>query len=158
MKIAIISDTHDNLANFKKIIDWLNREKIQLILHCGDVCTKATLEEIKRSFLRDIKIVLGNADIDLDVPEIEEIEIDSKRVAFTHYYKIARKLAESGKYDLVFHGHTHKPFLEKIGDCRVVNPGTAGGLFYKATFAVYDTETDKLELKILESLNIDKID
>ena len=37
MKIAIVSDTHNNWANFKKAIRWIKKEKIQLILHCGDI-------------------------------------------------------------------------------------------------------------------------
>ena len=35
MKIAIISDTHNNWPNFKKAIEWIKKEKIKLILHCG---------------------------------------------------------------------------------------------------------------------------
>jgi predicted phosphodiesterase len=34
----------------------------------------------------------------------------------------------------------------------LVNPGNLAGMFYKATFAIYETKTDKLELKILETL------
>ena len=37
MKIAIVSDTHGNVANFKKAVIWLNKEDIKLILHCGDI-------------------------------------------------------------------------------------------------------------------------
>ena len=28
MKFAIVSDTHDNITNFNKVIHWLNKEKI----------------------------------------------------------------------------------------------------------------------------------
>jgi len=34
----------------------------------------------------------------------------------------------------------------------LANPGTLAGMFSKATFAVYDTSTNNLELKILERL------
>ena len=60
------------------------------------------------------------------------------------------KLAESGKYDFVFYGHNHKPWIEEIGETFLANPGTLAGLFNKATFAILDTENKKLELKILE--------
>jgi len=153
MKIAIIADTHDNLANLEKIIKWLNKEKIQLILHCGDVCRRDTLEKIKNDFFGEVKAVKGNMEIDLDdLPEILELEIDNKKIAVVHKPEPAKELAKSGNYDFVFYGHTHKPWEEKIGNCRLVNPGTAAGLFNKATFAVYDTEDNKLELKILEIL------
>ncbi len=153
MKIAIISDTHDNLANFLKVINWLNKEKIQIVLHCGDVCRKETLEEILKNFKGEIRLVSGNADLDLEnLPEIGEVEIEGNRIAFTHYPEIAEKLAETRKYDLVFYGHDHRPWEKKVGNCRLINPGNVAGVFYKATFAVYNTETDKLELKILEKL------
>jgi len=61
-------------------------------------------------------------------------------------------LAKNSKYDLIFFGHTHQPWEKKIGDCRLVNPGTLAGMFNKATFAVYDSKTDKLELKLVERL------
>ena len=56
------------------------------------------------------------------------------------------------QFNLVFHGHTHKAWEEKINETRMINPGELAGQFYKPTFAIYDTETDKLELKILERL------
>jgi len=153
MKIAIISDTHDNLANFLKVINWLNNEKIQLLLHCGDVCNQDTLNESRKSFNGEIKFVISNKELHSEnFPEIQEIEINNRKIAFTHLPKKGKELAESGKYNLVFYGHLHKPWEEKVGDCRLVNPGEVAGIFYKPTFAVYDTDSDKLELKIIERL------
>jgi hypothetical protein len=34
----------------------------------------------------------------------------------------------------------------------MINPGELAGQFYKPTFALYDTETNSIELKILEKL------
>lgn len=158
MRIAIISDTHDNLATIKKIIDWLKKENIKLILHCGDVTTQETMDEIKKSFKGKVIFVKGNMEIGLeDLPEIEKIVLDNKRIAFCHKPELARELAKTGEYDIVFYGHTHKPWEEKIetsagGSCRLINPGEAAGQINKPTFAVYDTATDNLELKIVERL------
>jgi hypothetical protein len=152
MKFAIISDTHDNMSNFKKAISWIQKENIQLILHCGDVTSIETLNNAKKLFGERIEFVKGNGDFDLDLPEKKEIKIDKKKIAFTHFPQIAKKLAESGKFDLVFYGHTHKPWQEKIGDCRMINPGELAGQILKPTFAIYNTDQDFLELKILENL------
>ena len=183
MKIAIISDSHDNLPNFKKAIDWIEKEKIKTIIHCGDINSPAGLKEATQNFSGKIHLVFGNMDDSLLFSraisektiknaifygEIGEIEKGNKKIAFCHFPESAKKLALSGKYDLVFYGHTHKPWEEKIGafnklstnpelhrrvgKCKLVNPGNLEGLFYKATFAVYDTKDDKLELKILEKL------
>ncbi len=123
------------------------------MLHCGDICNQSTIDEAKKNFKGEITFVRGNGDYELDaVPEKVEIELGSKKIFFNHYPDIAKRAAESGQYDLVFYGHTHKPWEEKIGKCRLVNPGEVAGQRFKPTFALYDTETDKLELKILEKL------
>ena len=153
MKIAIVSDTHDNINNFNKIIDFLNKEKINLILHCGDICNRQTIAEATNNFKGEIKFVRGNGDYDLDdIPEKMDIDFYGKKIAFVHYPDIAKKMAESQNYDFVFYGHTHKPWQEKIGKCFLVNPGEVAGQRFKPTFAIYNRETDILDLKILETI------
>ena len=153
MIFAIVSDTHDNIKNFNKVIDFLNKEKISVILHCGDICNQETIDEVIKNFKGEIKFVRGNGDFHLEsIKEQMEIQLGGKKIFFNHYPDIAKRAAESGKYDLVFYGHTHKPWEEKIGDSRLVNPGELAGQRFKPTFAVYNTKTNKLELKILEKL------
>lgn len=50
MKIVILSDTHDNLANFKKVVGFAKKEKISHILHCGDISNPKTLKEALRGY------------------------------------------------------------------------------------------------------------
>ena len=171
MKIAIVSDTHDNMATFNKAISFLNAQKITTMVHCGDICNQDTIDEAVKNFKGKIYFVRGNGDqstqslsarpstlkkcsgFGLDeVPEKLEIELGGKKIFFNHYPEISKAAAETGKYDLAFYGHTHRPWEERIGNCRLVNPGELAGQRYKACFAIYDTETDKLVLKILELL------
>lgn len=173
MRIAIISDSHDNVPNMEKALKYINEEGIKIIIHCGDLCSPSMLKRIlEPNFKGKIYLIHGNVsererledyadkydNVDLCGDE-GEIEIDDKKIAFTHFPIEAKKLAESGKYDIVFYGHTHQPWEENLQHTtynskpvRLVNPGTLAGMFYKATFAIYDTETDKLELKILEKI------
>jgi len=166
MKIAIISDTHGNVANFKKAAKWLNKKNISLILHCGDIGSPESLQESLEDFTGEFLAVLGNMDKDFKIDiekyqsskakifaEILETEAGGKKIAVAHKPELARELAETKEYDLVFYGHTHKPWKEKIGNCFLINPGELAGQLYKPCFAVYDTETEKLELKILEKLD-----
>jgi len=180
MKIAIFSDSHDNIPNLKTALDYVNKEKINILIHLGDLAAPAMLSEViepnfNLSAGKEIHMVFGNVgDPDMLTEmakkyknvkihgERGEIEIENKKIAFCHFPEEAKKMAQTGLYDIVFYGHTHKPWLETIKqyskiakeqkDIRLVNPGTLAGLFNKATFAVYDTSTDKLELKILEKL------
>lgn len=175
MKIAIISDSHSNVANFKKAIEWLNKEKVGLILHCGDIGSPESLKESLKDFRGELFGVLGNMDSEYraeikDYNEIKNVKISEdvlrteipnpglgsekfKKIAITHYPEEGKKLALSGDFDLVFYGHTHKPWEEKINvKCRLINPGELAGQIFKPSFALYDLEKDFLELKILEKL------
>lgn len=167
MRIAIISDTHDNLATLNKAIAWINKNDIQKIIHCGDIASFETLQELSRLYAGEIQLVFGNMDDDYSLSEtlkshplanviahrkIGIINIDGKRIAFTHFPRMAEDLAKSEKYDIVFNGHTHKPWEEKIDGTQLINPGNLTGQFYKSSFATYDTETGQVELKILDAL------
>jgi hypothetical protein len=166
MKIAIVSDTHGNLANFKKAIGWIEKQNIKIILHCGDVGDLEFLKKSLANFSGRIFGVFGNMDYDNKIliaeynkilnikmeEKILETKIGAKKIAITHKPQDGKILAESEKYDIVFYGHTHKPWEQKIGNCRFVNPGELAGQLYKPTFAVYDTKTDLLQLKILDIL------
>ena len=153
MKFAIISDTHDNWANFEKAINWLNKEDIKLVLHCGDIQSQEIIDSANKLFKGEIKYAKGNGDFDLqNIKWVEELKLEKLKVAFMHFPDNAKKLAQSGEFDLVFYGHTHRPWEEKIDKCRMINPGELAGQFYKPTFAIYDTVTENLELKLLEKL------
>lgn len=166
MRIAIVSDTHGNAANFKKVVSWLNTENIRFVLHCGDIGSPESLKESLTDFKGDFFGVFGNTDKEFNVyvteygkiPNVKikeetlELELGGEKMALNHFPSQAKKLALSGKYDTVFYGHTHRAWQERINKCQMVNPGELAGQFFKPTFAVYNTETKDLQLKILESL------
>jgi len=81
-----------------------------------------------------------------------EVRIGAKNIAWTHHPKDARKLALTGKYDVVFHGHTHIPWEESVENTHIVNPGTLAGMFSKATFAMYDESLGASELILVEKI------
>lgn len=168
MKIAIISDSHDNLANIKILADWLKAHPVDLAIHCGDVAADETVKFLAQNIAAPLHLVYGNMDknyrdqIYEASDELEnvqlhgdqgELTLGSIKIAFCHFPEQARRLAQSGQYQLVLYGHTHQPWLETLANnCQLINPGTLAGLFNKASFAVYDTDSGKLELKVLERL------
>lgn len=168
MKIAIISDTHDNLANLKKGLAFIKKEKIKVLIHCGDIFKPEMVKEVLKNFSGKAHFVLSKDDEKYfekaggryfgNSPWVKiwknfgGIKIGKKRIAFTHSPKTAMGLAFFKKYDIVFYGHLHKPWETKIKKIRLVNPGNIAGLFFRPSFAIYDTKTDKSELKILEKL------
>lgn len=160
MKVVIVSDVHNNLTNLKKVLDFCAKEKIEKIICCGDLSSNETLDFLNDHFDGEIFYAIGNAEYGQlngmeNISEYKktkifqdfgEAEISGKMVAFVHYPIEAKKLAESGKYDFVFHGHTHKPWTEKINNCEMLNPGNVTGTIYAPTFAIWDTENGKFEL------------
>ena len=165
MMIAVVSDTHDNEATLRLALNFLREHPVDALIHCGDITTPETLALLAHGFAKPIHIVYGNCDIDQDgftamAKQFPSVTLHGDsgaatfgkcRIAFTHYPDAARKLA-TGNFQLVFYGHTHKPWEEKIGGASVLNPGTLSGMWYKATFALVDLATGKATLKLVERL------
>ncbi len=167
MKIVFLSDTHDNLPNFKKVIGWAEDKGIKTVVHCGDVSSPATWKKALEGFRGKAFVSLGNADEGFNWerekrrdPHLQEsvftshgrIELGGVRIGFCHLPRKARELAENENFDVVFYGHTHKPWEEKVVKTAMINPGNVAGIKYQPTFGVYDTEKKKAELKILRRL------
>jgi hypothetical protein len=160
MKVAIISDVHNNETNLQKVLDYCKEKEIDTIICCGDLASDETLEFMNDNFPSMIHYTFGNMDNEqlrefkfmdeyrntILYKDYGETVLDGKKIAFVHFPEDARELAKTGKYDFVFHGHTHKPWEEMVENCKVLNPGNVAGEIYLPTFAVWDTSSDKFEL------------
>ena len=166
MKIGLISDTHDNIKNIKAAVRIFTERKVEYAIHAGDITTPEAVEAF--SGMRLIG-VLGNNDIDIEAissafqkikgelrGDFCEFEQDRLVIAVYHGtdFKRRESIIQSGKYDLVIYGHTHKMENKEIASqdenrktTIVINPGTANGWFfgYKATAAIFDTITKECE-------------
>ncbi|MFH1822670.1 MAG: YfcE family phosphodiesterase [Patescibacteria group bacterium] len=163
MKIATISDLHDNLENLTKCLNWCKQNKINQLICLGDVTNSQTLNYLAKNFKNNIYLVTGNAEIynENELKKFKNIKfygeygsfnIDNKKVGICHEKYLVNKIIKENKVDIIFYGHSHKPWQEKVRQTRLINPGTLAGLFYKASFAVWSTESGKIELKILEQI------
>ena len=161
MKVAILSDVHDNIWKLAEVLEDVRRVGAAALVFCGDLCAPFTLKQIGESLDGPIHVVLGNNDGDaLLLSRIADaidnvslhgpfayVELDKRSVAIVHYPPIARDQARSGQYDLVCHGHDHQANVERIGDTLLVNPGEVMGRFGLSTYALYDTRTGEAELR-----------
>ena len=175
MLIAIISDIHDNIPNLTKVLDYCRGNKIEKIICCGDLASIETLDFLNNNFSGEIFFVFGNMDnaylknypfkndqykntkIFKDFGEAKITpdtqgtkspigDLVPKKVAFVHFPEEAKRLCESGKYDFVFHGHTHKPWTEIINNCTLLNPGNVANQIYTPTFAIWNTSDNSFKL------------
>ncbi len=155
MLIAIISDTHDNLLRLQKAVNEIEAREIKLVFHCGDIGIESA-KFLSRQLLQ-VYAVCGNNDYYPEIhrecvgtniglfEDIGEIEIDKKKIAITHYPKVAEVLAGLKKYNVVFCGHTHKKDIHITNNAKIINPGSIIGDRADPSFAIYDTIKDKIE-------------
>lgn len=167
MKIAILSDTHDNVENTKIAVQHAQNMEAEILFFCGDFCAPGPAKAIAE-FKGHIYVVFGNNDGDrLSIsqkmkvinsnvtffPDGEgELELAGKKIAINHYPLYATALARTGDYDLVCFGHDHKPRIETYGNCLAVNPGclniVKSGI--SSSFAIYDTNAHAATLHALD--------
>lgn len=166
MKIALLSDSHDNVPNLEKVVDWLNNQRIKILIHAGDLSAPSLIVKVLAPNFRGVShLVFGNVGDPTLTPQVAsqfknisyhgkegQLEVDSKKIAFTHLPQDAEILAKESKHDLIVYGHTHTFETREINGTTIINPGSVGGLFSKATFAIYDTENGGIELKKVENL------
>jgi putative phosphoesterase len=157
MKVAILSDIHDNIWKLETLLADLEAE---VLVFCGDFCAPFTLAQIAEGFAGPIHVVFGNNDGDKlflarvagRFPQVTlhgefaELEVGGRRLAVTHYPQIGQALAQGGMYDLVCHGHSHEQVIERVGETLRVNPGEVMGRFGRSTYALYDTSAGQAEI------------
>lgn len=161
MRIAILSDIHDNVWNLASALEGVKNTHAMIV--CGDLCSPFIVTQMADEYEGPIHIVFGNNDGDLyritNVSgryenvhihgEYFQGELGGKQFAANHYKDIALPLSDSEKYDVVCYGHDHIYKIEKRGKTLVINPGTIMGydptqkMDVPATLVIYNTEIDQ---------------
>lgn len=157
MKIAILSDSHDNIWNLDKALTAAGEAGCGALLHCGDLVAPFVVAQMAQAFDGPIHCVEGNNDGDgrlqLEVAAgfsqvslhgpYAELALGGRKVALIHYPEPARRIAQCGLFDLVCCGHDHRAREERIGDCFLVNPGEVMGRFGAPSWGLYDSEAHR---------------
>ncbi len=163
MKIAIISDIHDQIENLNWALKQMQNEHISHILALGDYSSSYIVERLQLNEI-PVNAVWGNCDGDKQSmlrastnknPNItfangdfDTIELADKKYFITHFPVLAEHAATTLEYDAVFHGHSHYTRDEKIGNIPIINPGKLA--LYpndEISFAIFDTEA--LDVKFI---------
>ncbi|MDH5605763.1 MAG: metallophosphoesterase [Anaerolineae bacterium] len=158
MKIAVISDTHDNIWKLAEAVPKL--QEADAVIHCGDLCSPFVVKQLGEGLAgKPVHIVWGNNDGDQRMlaqiagsyenitihGELAELVMAEKKIAVNHYPRVGRALARSGDYHLVCYGHDHTAHEEIIGSSLLLNPGEIMGLNGKSTLAIYSTESGEVQ-------------
>jgi uncharacterized protein len=170
MKIGIISDTHDDIENVRRAIDIFNKEEVQYVIHAGDYVFPGIVLEFKNLNATLIG-VLGNNDGERGLllkaflavggelkGELGQLHVNDLNIGIYHgtSSEIKTELIESGQYNIVVCGHTHR--MEPAGNAMgnysidtstlVLNPGAGhkkteslAGAFVEGGIIILDTQT-----------------
>jgi uncharacterized protein len=169
MKLAILSDIHDNVWNLRAALGSIRDAHAETLICCGDLCSPFVVGLLASGFAGPIHAVAGNnegdwrqiminaAKANQSRSEAAQItfhgqffagEFGGKRVAVNHYPEIALAIAAAGAHDVVCFGHNHQYERRSFGKTLALNPGTLMGYNplkagdikdVEATFAIYDT-------------------
>ncbi|MEX0933250.1 MAG: metallophosphoesterase [Candidatus Paceibacterota bacterium] len=158
MKLALLSDSHNNTHNLEKAVAEANKRSCDVLIHSGDLMEPSYID-LLREFKGNVIFVFGNNDNEKE--EIRERSkgsnvlvagdfydgvIDGQRVYVTHYPESAKIAFLSGSYDVVVFGHTHQKMTEALGEKILINPGEIyGRRMEPASWAIYDTKTKHIE-------------
>jgi hypothetical protein len=151
MRIAILSDSHDNLDALGRVLERVRAAEADLILHLGDIVSPFTARVLASSGV-PVRAIFGNNDgeraglaslLDIQDPP-RPFHLGGRRFLLHHDPAFNRDSPPDCDYCL--YGHTHAAEDVRRGSVRVVNPGEAGGwLTGTASFALLDPGTDRLE-------------
>jgi uncharacterized protein len=160
MKLGLISDTHDDVGNVKKVISIFNEKKVDLVIHLGDYVSPPMVKLFKGLNLTGI---FGNNDgfqygLINSFTEIggqvkgrfAKLAIDGLNIALYHgdFREISEALAKSGDFDVVFIGHFHQMEETKFGKTQLISPGSPHAFLTNdenPSAAIFDTTSRKVE-------------
>jgi putative phosphoesterase len=158
MKVAIISDIHDQIPNLKNALG--KAAGTDALICCGDLNSPFIVKVLGEGHPGPIHVVFGNNDGDRfrialnaeAFPQITlhgeyaELELGGRTFAVNHFDNIGRGLAKGEAFDVVCFGHNHRFEISPQGGTLLINPGEIfGGLSGEAGFVIYDTDAHAAE-------------
>ena len=157
MLIGVVSDTHNNLKNIEQIISLFNKEKVDLVIHTGDITNANALKKFS-SLNCNLVGVYGNNDRnEIGLSDVAEkqtfkfqnppylLTLENKNIAIFHEPdEIASFLDLNHDIDLILHGHTHRYREETINNTLLFNSGESAGM-----------QKDKNAIGLINLLNLE---
>ncbi|RJQ55957.1 MAG: YfcE family phosphodiesterase [Actinobacteria bacterium] len=133
MKALAISDTH--IENVEQLI-WLQHvlmpfiSDVDVILHAGDAIIPEVADHL--SSLRPTHLVRGECDLppmQWSLPRTEVVQVGQYMIGIAHARLGLEEIADLmtvdfSQVDAIVYGHTHEPFVGKLREVLLINPGS----------------------------------
>lgn len=140
MKIGVVSDTHNNLTNVKRIVELFNAARVEQVVHTGDITQAKTLD-VFAELDAPLVGVFGNNDVERDTlertirrhgfrfcePPLKLVWAERELVVVHDPRDLDAQSKELTGGSVALHGHTHRHRIERNGDALIFNPGECAG-------------------------------
>ena len=172
MQIGVISDTHDRIECLEKIAEIFTKNKVEMIVHCGDWVSPFMIDyfdEVFNDHQVPTKSIVGNNPGDLErmvqrnnqlrnpidfvLKDRTEFEIDDRKILVIHGgdKEALNRAIQNTQYDAIFTGHTHAARNEYFGKMLVLNSGSTSFVceskpINTASVAIYDSGDNKAKI------------
>ena len=144
MRIGVVSDTHNNLKNVKRIVELFNEAQVDRVIHTGDITQIKTID-----LLKDLDAPLYGVYGNNDLGELHLLEhrIRHYGLHFVHppltlnwagrqiivvHDPLELQAVNIGGADVILHGHTHLKTVDfeyfERGSRLTFNPGECAGM------------------------------
>ncbi len=139
MRIGVVSDTHNNMKNVRRIVELLNDAGVDRVVHTGDITQAKTLE-VFAQLTMPLFGVFGNNDEERDSlddairrfgfhfcePPFTATWADRELIVVHDPLEFDGHLSDT--HHVALHGHTHRYRLERQGpQTTIFNPGECAG-------------------------------
>lgn len=136
MRIGVVSDTHNHLANVARIVELFNAARVERVVHTGDITQAKTLRalaaldaplygvfgnnDLERGTLEQTSALLGFHFVDGPL----RLEWAGRRIVVVHDPRELPPLADA---HVALHGHDHRSTSHWRGETLIFNPGECAG-------------------------------
>lgn len=157
MRIGVVSDTHNNLGNVRRIVELFNDAAVERVVHTGDVTQAKTLRALA-ALAAPLHAVFGNNDereallaaaAETGAEVVEPpltLDWSGRRILVVHDPLDVERFLDG--HDVVLHGHDHTRRIERDGERLLFNPGECAG-HMKGRNAVGVVDLASLETELL---------
>ena len=176
MKLLIISDIHGSSYYAKMIPEIFKLEKADEIIILGDLYyhgprnplpkdySPMDVCNILNSLKEKLKVVMGNCDAlvdetisDFNFHDHLLLNINNKRIYFTHGDKYNQDVLPDEKFDIMFYGHFHTGFIRKKNNLIFANPGSLSLPKNNTRHSYIIMDSEKITLKDISGGIIEEI-
>lgn len=161
-RILVVSDSHNKFRILDTVIKKLSKS-VTDIIHLGDHCFDMD-KYINLYPHINIYRVSGNCDYSEDCPQSLTVDFSGIKIFMCHGHFLGVKsgierifyTAKENDAKIALFGHTHFPFLEKLEDVTIMNPGSISmprGVDYESYGMINISDTEA-EISIVKVRNL----